>query len=242
MSGHGQHLRDARRVPGTRAAQRDRRGRLRVGPAGRHLVAEQRRRGHWRRRRRHAPSGHVRGRHVRHVRAHAAGSSTRSPRRRAARRSDGGQHPPARRPHLRQQPAAPRGGDHRARGDARGASRRPDHRRLPARVGAAARLGGGDAPGARRSRCATRSRCSTAPDASTCTIPAIAAHTTGDLVAWLPDERVLFSGDLVFHGLTPLVFMGSVDGALRSLDWLAAFEPGARRAGPRRAVRRPAAR
>jgi glyoxylase-like metal-dependent hydrolase (beta-lactamase superfamily II) len=36
------------------------------------------------------------------------------------------------------------------------------------------------------------------------------AHTTGDLAVWLPEERVLFSGDLVFAGLTPLVFMGSV--------------------------------
>ncbi|HEX7355895.1 MAG TPA: MBL fold metallo-hydrolase [Mycobacteriales bacterium] len=55
--------------------------------------------------------------------------------------------------------------------------------------------------------------------------PGYAAHTTGDLVAWVPDARVLFAGDLVFHGLTPLVFMGSLEGALRSLDWLAAYEP-----------------
>ncbi|WP_248962027.1 MBL fold metallo-hydrolase [Sphaerisporangium perillae] len=55
--------------------------------------------------------------------------------------------------------------------------------------------------------------------------PGSAAHTTGDVIAWLPEERVLFSGDLIFHGLTPLVFMGSVEGALRSLDWMAAFEP-----------------
>jgi cyclase len=51
------------------------------------------------------------------------------------------------------------------------------------------------------------------------------AHTTGDLVAWLPDERVLFAGDLVFNRLTPLVFMGSVGGAARALDWLAALDP-----------------
>jgi cyclase len=55
--------------------------------------------------------------------------------------------------------------------------------------------------------------------------PGYDAHTTGDLIAWLPEERVLFSGDLVFHGLTPLVSGGSVDGALRVLDWLADFEP-----------------
>lgn len=51
------------------------------------------------------------------------------------------------------------------------------------------------------------------------------AHTDGDLVAWLPEERILFSGDLVFAGLTPLVFMGSVPGALAALDWLASFGP-----------------
>jgi cyclase len=51
------------------------------------------------------------------------------------------------------------------------------------------------------------------------------AHTTGDLIAWLPEDRALFSGDLVFAGLTPLVFMGSVDGALAALDWLAARQP-----------------
>lgn len=55
--------------------------------------------------------------------------------------------------------------------------------------------------------------------------PGYTAHTAGDLIAWLPEERVLFSGDLIFSGLTPLVFQGSVDGALRTLDWLAGFDP-----------------
>ncbi|MFE6387007.1 MULTISPECIES: MBL fold metallo-hydrolase [Nocardiopsis] len=55
--------------------------------------------------------------------------------------------------------------------------------------------------------------------------PGHTAHTPGDAVAWLPEERVLFTGDLVFHGLTPLVFMGSLEGALRSLEWLHAFGP-----------------
>ncbi len=55
--------------------------------------------------------------------------------------------------------------------------------------------------------------------------PGHAAHTGGDLVAWLPEERVLFTGDLLFHGLTPLVFAGSVEGALRVLEWIAAFGP-----------------
>jgi cyclase len=55
--------------------------------------------------------------------------------------------------------------------------------------------------------------------------PGFVAHTDGDLVAWLPEERVLFSGDLLFHGLTPLAFQGSVVGARRSLEWIASFEP-----------------
>ena len=55
--------------------------------------------------------------------------------------------------------------------------------------------------------------------------PGYAAHTAGDLVAWLPEERVLFTGDLLFVGLTPLAFSGSVEGARRALDWIADFRP-----------------
>jgi cyclase len=55
--------------------------------------------------------------------------------------------------------------------------------------------------------------------------PGYSAHTAGDVVAWLPDERVLFAGDLLFHQVTPMMYMGSLDGALRSLDWLATFNP-----------------
>jgi cyclase len=53
--------------------------------------------------------------------------------------------------------------------------------------------------------------------------PGHAAHTHGDVVAWLPEQRVLFTGDLVFNQVTPLVFMGSLDGALRSVEWLRQF-------------------
>ena len=49
------------------------------------------------------------------------------------------------------------------------------------------------------------------------------AHTTGDVVAWLPAEGVLFAGDLVFNGGTPFVLMGSVEGALESLERVRAF-------------------
>ncbi|MBD0745897.1 MBL fold metallo-hydrolase [Streptomyces sp. CBMA152] len=50
-------------------------------------------------------------------------------------------------------------------------------------------------------------------------------HTAGDAVVWLPDQRVLFTGDLVFSGATPFVLMGSVAGTLRVLDQLRALEP-----------------
>jgi cyclase len=53
--------------------------------------------------------------------------------------------------------------------------------------------------------------------------PGHEAHTPGDVIAWLPRQRVLFTGDLLFHHVTPLVLQGSLAGALRSLDWLRQF-------------------
>ena len=55
--------------------------------------------------------------------------------------------------------------------------------------------------------------------------PGHVAHTVGDVVAHLPEPGVLFTGDLLFNQVTPLIFMGSLAGALRSLDWLAGFAP-----------------
>ncbi|MER7762868.1 MBL fold metallo-hydrolase [Streptomyces sp. NPDC097619] len=46
------------------------------------------------------------------------------------------------------------------------------------------------------------------------------AHTTGDTVVWLPRQRIVFTGDLVFAGGTPFVPMGSLAGSLRALDLL----------------------
>ena len=50
------------------------------------------------------------------------------------------------------------------------------------------------------------------------------AHTTNDIVAWLPEQRVLFAGDLVFNGGTPFVLMGSLAGALESVERLRGFD------------------
>ncbi|MFI0982621.1 MBL fold metallo-hydrolase [Streptomyces sp. NPDC021093] len=49
------------------------------------------------------------------------------------------------------------------------------------------------------------------------------AHTSNDTVVWLPDERVLFTGDLVMKGVTPFCLMGSVNGSLAALEQLRAY-------------------
>jgi cyclase len=41
----------------------------------------------------------------------------------------------------------------------------------------------------------------------------------------LPDDGVLFTGDLVFNGGTPFVLMGSVSGSLEALDRIRAMGP-----------------
>jgi cyclase len=51
------------------------------------------------------------------------------------------------------------------------------------------------------------------------------AHTTNDIVAWLPQQRVLFAGDLVFNGGTPFVVMGSVAGSIAALTRLRDLHP-----------------
>jgi cyclase len=44
------------------------------------------------------------------------------------------------------------------------------------------------------------------------------AHTTNDVIAWIPDKSVLFCGDLIFNGGTPFLLMGSVTGAIEALE------------------------
>ncbi|WP_254716377.1 MBL fold metallo-hydrolase [Actinomadura sp. WMMB 499] len=45
-----------------------------------------------------------------------------------------------------------------------------------------------------------------------------AAHTTNDSIVWIPERRVLFSGDLLFNGGTPFVMQGSVAGLIDVLE------------------------
>lgn len=49
------------------------------------------------------------------------------------------------------------------------------------------------------------------------------AHTTNDVVAWVPERKLLFSGDLVFNGGTPFVVMGSVAGSIAAVERLQAL-------------------
>ena len=55
--------------------------------------------------------------------------------------------------------------------------------------------------------------------------PGDTAHTKGDAYVWLPESRVLFAGDLIFHGGTPFLMSGSPRGWLAALDGLRALQP-----------------
>ena len=48
------------------------------------------------------------------------------------------------------------------------------------------------------------------------------AHTEGDVTAWIEAHKVLFAGDLVFHGGTPFSLFGSVSGTIDAMDRLEA--------------------
>ncbi len=51
------------------------------------------------------------------------------------------------------------------------------------------------------------------------------AHTDNDVYAWIGERRLLFSGDLLFNGVTPLLAMGSISGALVTLEELRSLGP-----------------
>lgn len=44
------------------------------------------------------------------------------------------------------------------------------------------------------------------------------AHTGGDMLAWLPDSRVVFTGDILFIGSTPIMWAGPIG------NWITACE------------------
>lgn len=48
-------------------------------------------------------------------------------------------------------------------------------------------------------------------------------HTTNDSIAWIPERKLLFSGDLVFNQCTPFIVQGSLLGHIRALQRLRAL-------------------
>jgi glyoxylase-like metal-dependent hydrolase (beta-lactamase superfamily II) len=51
------------------------------------------------------------------------------------------------------------------------------------------------------------------------------AHTRGDVIVWLPDERVLFAGDIAFAGGQPFLAEGSLAGYPKALARIRELQP-----------------
>ncbi len=51
------------------------------------------------------------------------------------------------------------------------------------------------------------------------------AHTASDTIAWLPDQRVVFTGDLLFNEGHPIMWAGPVENWIRACDEIVALEP-----------------
>lgn len=49
------------------------------------------------------------------------------------------------------------------------------------------------------------------------------AHTTNDIVIWIPERKVLFTGDVVFKDCTPFVLQGAIESYFPALDKLRAL-------------------
>lgn len=51
------------------------------------------------------------------------------------------------------------------------------------------------------------------------------AHTRGDVIAWVPDARVVFTGDLLFHGGHPIVWAGPISGWIAACERIVELDP-----------------
>jgi cyclase len=51
------------------------------------------------------------------------------------------------------------------------------------------------------------------------------AHTSNDVIAWIPERRLLFAGDILFNGGTPFLLFGSLAGSFEALDRIEALQP-----------------
>ena len=51
------------------------------------------------------------------------------------------------------------------------------------------------------------------------------AHTRGDLLVWLPAERVVFTGDILFVGMHPIAWEGPISNWIAACDRLLELDP-----------------
>ncbi|MDQ6697826.1 MAG: MBL fold metallo-hydrolase [Actinomycetota bacterium] len=51
------------------------------------------------------------------------------------------------------------------------------------------------------------------------------AHTGGDVIAWLPDDGVVFTGDILFVGGTPIMWAGPISNWVRACERIDALAP-----------------
>jgi cyclase len=51
------------------------------------------------------------------------------------------------------------------------------------------------------------------------------AHTVGDSIAWLPDARICFAGDILFNRVMPIMWAGPVGNWIAALDLIKSREP-----------------
>ncbi|MGP3535772.1 MBL fold metallo-hydrolase [Microbacterium sp. RD1] len=51
------------------------------------------------------------------------------------------------------------------------------------------------------------------------------AHTREDVIVWLPEKRVLFTGDVLFTEGTPILMAGSLAGSRAALDLMESLQP-----------------
>lgn len=51
------------------------------------------------------------------------------------------------------------------------------------------------------------------------------AHTAGDAIAYLPDDGIVFTGDILFHGGHPIVWAGPVSNWVAACDRILALAP-----------------
>lgn len=51
------------------------------------------------------------------------------------------------------------------------------------------------------------------------------AHTESDTIAWLPEDRVVFTGDLLFNEGHPIMWAGPVENWIAACNFIAALDP-----------------